>query len=424
MWLPIMDEESLKLALQLQAADDAEADRLRQERQAEDHRNDQILAELLAQELNQGAAPGNNAAASNTSSGNSNGPLMPSSSQAQPTRTGKGPQEVDTRGGNRRFKNMRAGENIVIRLHHPHSGSHIGESLRAQYLSTSEVRFELVNDPGKFLLVSETGKVEFKQCEEIDACAGYRFELTLNDRVYLKCSAHMNKINIAGESCWFLALTADGQLIGNSNRGPAAQWSLVASEDQQAFGTSTGSSSSSSSSTLSGRLSAFNPFGKKEATAAPTSSSAVVPEDTEKSETSAELADSEVPDAHLNPLLFQNADFASPPPAPTPAPASVLTSAAITTSPQYSAFIATLSPGLSAAIAVDPYAFVRAIQSPELWALLDVLPNQASDSSDSTAINANLTSMEGAVQDDETSMHELSAKAPGDTMTSAHFGEL
>ena len=388
------DAESLKLAQQLQAAEDAEA-RHMQENQFRDDENDRVLAEMLAQELNAERVTGSS---SNFSTGQG-GPIPSSQAQSQSLGTDSGsgsrsgPQEVDTRGGCRRFKNMRAGDDIIIRLHHPHSGSHIGESLRAQYLSTSEVRFELVNDPGKFLLVSDTGKVEFKQCLANDVYSRYRFELTLNDRVYLKCSGHINKLNIVGETCWFLALTSDGHLIGNSNRGPAAQWSLVASEGQHEIrATSMGSSLSSSSTTsssssFSDRLSAYNPFGKPVRSAAAISDDANTYESVKEADK--ELADEELADAHLNPLLFQDVGSLSALPTPPPAYES-----GIRNCPKYSAFLAvlaTLSPGLAAAVEVEPSAFVLAIQSPELWALLDALPSQISDTADSTT-NSNSSS--------------------------------
>jgi hypothetical protein len=338
----------------------------------------------------------------------------------------------DFSGGRTRFQNMQAGQEIVIRLHHPHSGGHIGESLRAQYSTTSEVRFEVVKDPGKFLIVNEHGKVEFRQASRDDRKSCYRFELTLNDTVYLKCTDHLDKLNMAGEVGWFLALTNDGNFIGNSQRGAAAQWRLVASEEspflvnrsssnmrslqntitqpqsQPMSQPQTASASTSATGSLLGSLNPFGCKGKQGYEAAPLDA------DPDTIDEGAE------PPQGMNPLLFpdtlnspglgtqlpphpQNIEMErmndgstfAPPRPPVPVPSTVdtagLTSrneSIIRDLPQFRSFTATLKPVLRDAVNADPLGFVSVIQSPELWSLLDAVPLQITATINETATTA------------------------------------
>ncbi len=362
------EDESLKLALQLQMEEDAEAERLRKQRLDDEAKSDEALAKMLEQEINHDA--GHSAPYNNYSQ------FMGNASQ------NRAPPRQDIQGGKTRFKNMRAGENIVVRLHHPHTGSHIGESLRAQYLTTSEVRFELVNDPGKFLYVNEDGKVEFRTCEEEDHMCRYRFELTLNDRVYLKCAAHLEKMNIGGEMSWFLALTADGQLVGNSPRGPPAQWSLVASEEPQH--TRPPVPPTNTESRISGAFGAFNPFSKK-------AGAAKLATDDNVSGKSAIKDD----DMHMNPLFFSDSHSL------TPCKVNTNTSSTLTkqnsisdapnidevirNTPQFLSFLATLPPFIASSVKEDPSGFVKSVQSAEFRALLDALPSSSGKNNDAKA---------------------------------------
>ena len=47
---------------------------------------------------------------------------------------------------------IRAGQRAAIRLHHPSTRNHIGETFFANYVSSHEVMFELANAPGTILL--------------------------------------------------------------------------------------------------------------------------------------------------------------------------------------------------------------------------------------------------------------------------------
>ena len=125
---------------------------------------------------------------------------------------------------------IRSGQRTAVKLHHPATKNHIGESMYAHYISSVEVRFELISSPGKCLRVTDQGRVEFSHCDVDDTTSRFRFELTLSGNIYLMPSAHINKINIAGEKSWFLALGSEG-LLGNSNRGGNSQWILVASSE-------------------------------------------------------------------------------------------------------------------------------------------------------------------------------------------------
>jgi len=78
------------------------------------------------------------------------------------------------------------------------------------------------------------GRVEFS--EEQDACSRFRFELTPQGPLYLICAAHLDKINIAGELTWYLGLSSDGHLLGNSNKSNFAHWVLIAADDVGAMG--------------------------------------------------------------------------------------------------------------------------------------------------------------------------------------------
>ena len=305
-------------------------------------------------------------------------------------------------GGRTRFQNMHAGQEIIVRLHHPHSGGHIGECLRAQYSTTSEVRFELSKDPGKFLCVDEFGKVQFRQVDPNDRTSCYRFELTLNDTVYLKCTGHMEKLNIAGEVGWFLALTGDGHFIGNAHRGPAAQWRLVASGEppltsQLCVNTrapptaapSSSSLSSSATATTAGDmrpssgslLSSFNPFCCKE----PGNKNVEPLLDTSESE------DSNGRSQELNPLLFSDTlgtndtvpssgsqaqtetilpsppnQYGSPTPLLSPAAENMEnphSENAIRDLPQFKAFVNTLKPALKDAVNESPEGFVNVVRA-------------------------------------------------------------
>ena len=241
---------------------------------------------------------------------------------------------------------------------------------RAHYLTTSEIRFEVVKAPGKVLRVTDLGRVEFSTCYPDDPTSRFKFELTLQETVYLKCSAHLQKINDAGEAGWFLALSADGSLLGNSHRGPQAQWSLVAQQQpylvrpslmlapqpNTVFVTTpapapipapaSAPATSSSPPGFGFSLSSLNPFRR--------SSSTPAEQDTE-----------------LNPMQTQSQ-------APRNSPAAAASAsrglALLRGIPAYVTFARSIKPELLASIEADPVGFVGAVQSPELWALLDALP--------------------------------------------------
>ena len=105
----------------------------------------------------------------------------------------------------------------------------------AHYITQTEVRFELIKSPGKCLRVTSQGRVDFSKCAEDDQSSHFRFELTIQGPMYLLCKAYVDNINISGERSWFLALSNQGQLMGNSNRGQHAQWVLVAAQDPTAI---------------------------------------------------------------------------------------------------------------------------------------------------------------------------------------------
>jgi len=298
-----------------------------------------------------------------------------------------------------RFTHMRSGQAVDIRLHHPHTANHIGETLRAHYMSTSEIRFEVVKAPGKVLRVTDLGRVEFSACLPDDPTCRFRFELTLHDTVYLKCTAHQQKLNINGEVGWFLALSPEGQLMGNSHRGPQAQWSLVAEMNPYAVRPQPGpaqpltASSSMQSRSIDGSIAQY-PAALPPAPAAPAAKVSATPMASSsgavgsalgslnpfRSRASSAAAAPEAPDRvgandELNPLLFQQAQAQhSVAPAPAAAAASSTGLTVLRSLPAFTAFAKTLAPQLLNSIEADPVGFVRAVQSPELWALLDALP--------------------------------------------------
>jgi hypothetical protein len=137
------------------------------------------------------------------------------------------------RNNNNKFT-IKSGQKTAVRLHHPLTKNHIGEVMYAHYITQTEVRFELSKSPGKCLRVTESGRVEFSPCAVDDLTSHFKFELTIQGPMYLLCKAYTDKINIAGERSWFLALSNQGQLLGNSNRGQHAQWVLVAATDPNA----------------------------------------------------------------------------------------------------------------------------------------------------------------------------------------------
>ena len=139
-------------------------------------------------------------------------------------------------GGGRGGKfTIKSGQKTAVRLHHPLTKNHIGEVMYAHYITQTEVRFELIKKPGKCLRVTNQGRVEFSNCAEDDLSSHFRFELTIQGPMYLLCKAYIDNINISGERSWFLSLSNQGQLMGNSNRGQHAQWVLVAAQDPKAI---------------------------------------------------------------------------------------------------------------------------------------------------------------------------------------------
>lgn len=130
--------------------------------------------------------------------------------------------------GERNFS-IRSGQRAPVRLHHPSTKNHIGEIFHVQYLSSQEVIFELANSPGKNLRVDESAKVDF--AETSDDHVKFRFQVTPEGNIYLLCSAHLDKLNNAGERGWYLALNPDGSLVGDSSKCPLSQWVLVAAAD-------------------------------------------------------------------------------------------------------------------------------------------------------------------------------------------------
>lgn len=124
---------------------------------------------------------------------------------------------------------LRAGQRAAIRLHHPASRNHIGESFYANYTTASEVAFELVNETGKFLRVLPDGSVEFSKVQ--DNTSRFVFEVTPEGYIYLGAVAHREKLTDSGATGWFLALMRDGGLAGNASKSPISQWVLVAAGD-------------------------------------------------------------------------------------------------------------------------------------------------------------------------------------------------
>lgn len=128
-----------------------------------------------------------------------------------------------------RFTTIKSGERAPVRLHHPATRNHIGEVFYANYLSPTEIRFELANAPGKCLRVKDDGSVDFSD-GLTDQTVRFRFEVE-GSNLYIMCAAHAEKVNSAGGRGWYLALNRDGSLAGDSSRCALSQWVLVAADD-------------------------------------------------------------------------------------------------------------------------------------------------------------------------------------------------
>ena len=126
---------------------------------------------------------------------------------------------------------IRSGERAPVRLHHPATRNHIGEVFYANYITPTEIKFELVNASGKCLRVKDDGSVDFSEAAHAsDNSVRFRFEVE-GSNLYIMCAAHFDKRNIDGGNSWYLALKRDGSLVGNCSRCPLSQWVLVAADD-------------------------------------------------------------------------------------------------------------------------------------------------------------------------------------------------
>ncbi len=408
------EDEDLRLARLLQQEEEQQhQERLREQ----ERRDDAALAQLLQQEFNQQDA--------RSSARYVNYPSTRVSSSSH-------------------FTHMRAGQTVDVRLKHPKTSSFIGETLRAHYLDTSEIRFEVIKAPGKVMRVNDIGKVEFSDCAPDDPTSRFRFELTLQGNVYLKCAAHLHKMNIAGEIGWFLAISHDGSLLGNSNRGVQAQWSLVAEQTPYTLHPNVPSYApapiapgyayaapvrspayaSAGAAPVPASASWPAPPAPAQASAAAPASPAPAPAPAQKSFLSGALSaltggggrrgsgsehqplaqdETDYEMQELNPLLFTQASAAEAPRSTAgaaekdaPTQNSGLDLQKLYASPQFAAFSRTLQPGLRAAVEADALAFLRAVQSPELWALLEAVPpSLLSNTGTSTLASAAPTSGHG-----------------------------
>ena len=434
------EDEDLRLARQLQEEENTE----HMERLAEkEKRDDAALAQLLQQEYQQEAATAN--IYTNSQNFRSHYNAVPAS-------------RVNSSG----CAHMRAGQTVDVRLKHPKTSSFIGETLRAHYLTTrgvSEIRFEVVKAPGKVMRVTDIGRVEFSECTVDDPMSRFRFELTLQGSVYLKCTAHQQKLNIAGEPGWFLAISSDGSLLGNSNRGMQAQWSLVAEQNSYGLHPSMPMPAYTGASTA-----AYAAAAGPRSVPTPSSAIAQPPAPAQQSggflrgllggrkSTGFETLEQEEKDyelQELNPLLFngsmtpaggvstQNKPSASTTPSsPLKDKSSEKSTLALASPgsslqkllalPQYKDFANTLQPRLKAAVESDVVAFLRAVQSPEIWALLEAVPQDllSSNENETSSGSAADTASASAIASTNASMEESAASTHSDQTNTDLFGDL
>jgi hypothetical protein len=124
---------------------------------------------------------------------------------------------------------LHAGQQATIRLHHPETKNFIGEVFNVSYLDATTMTFELRTRPGFRMRVTDHGKVEFS--ELLNRATQFTVELVgPSGPMYIICKEHSGKINVLGETGWYLCLERDGQLIGNGARTPLAHWLFVAAD--------------------------------------------------------------------------------------------------------------------------------------------------------------------------------------------------
>ena len=74
-------------------------------------------------------------------------------SHAYPPMQNRRPFPPPAPAANGRFT-IRSGQKTPVRLHHPATHNHIGEAMYAHYINQTEIRFELIKNPGKCLRVT------------------------------------------------------------------------------------------------------------------------------------------------------------------------------------------------------------------------------------------------------------------------------
>jgi len=221
--------------------------------------------------------------------------------------------------------------------------------------------------------------------------------------------------------------------MGNSHRGPQSQWSLVAEMNPYAVRSQPGSAQplpacrqsrsiegsaqppaapAAAPCSMGSALGSLNPFRSRAsaAAAAPVAHDRVGASD------------------ELNPLLFTGPQQGQQP-AAAAAPSAGNGLAALRSLPAFTAFAMTLAPQLLHSIEADPVGFVRAVQSPELWALLDALPpdfpQPAEASTTSSASAASMTmSSSSSSGGDNTNTNSYNAHGDSSSATPAAFDAL